>query len=234
MLIDCPFQYSGCDAKHPRKDMPEHMKDTATHLTLLASVTHSLVKENQQFKVKLERQTQTLVKQNQALVRENQQFKVKLERQTQTLVKQNQALVRENQQFKVKLERQTQTLVKQNQALVRENQQFKEKLDATEEEVGKLKLAVTGFPKVYQVKKTDEEVYLPGFYTHHNGYKMCLRFAPNGNGSGKGTHVSIFTYLMKGSYDFNLKWPFRGEITVQIVNQARDHSSWQLLGHLTG
>ena len=117
----------------------------------------------------------------------------------------------------------THSLVKQNQALVRENQQFKEKLDATEEEVGKLKLAVTGFPKVYQVKKPDEEVYLPGFYTHHNGYKMCLRVAPNGNGSGKGTHVSIFTYLMKGTYDFHLKWPFRGVVTIQIVNQAGDH-----------
>ena len=78
VTIACPFSYAGCDAQISRKDMPEHMKDTATHLTLLASVSHSLMKENQeenqQFKEKLERQTQTLVKQNQALVRENQQF----------------------------------------------------------------------------------------------------------------------------------------------------------------
>ena len=30
--------------------MPEHMKDTVTHLTLLANVTLSLVKENQELK----------------------------------------------------------------------------------------------------------------------------------------------------------------------------------------
>ena len=30
------------------------MKDTATHLTLLASVTHSLVKENQQLREELD------------------------------------------------------------------------------------------------------------------------------------------------------------------------------------
>ena len=52
---------------------------------------------------------------------------------------------------------------------------------------------------------------------------MCLKVYPNGCGDGKGTHVSIFTYLMKGSYDDHLKWPFRGVVTIQIVNQARDH-----------
>ena len=36
--------------------------------------------------------------------------------------------------------------------------------------------------------------------------------------------VSIFTCLMQGPYDDHLKWPFRGEITIQIVNQAGDHS----------
>ena len=111
---------------------------------------------------------------------------------------------------------------------MKENQQFKEKLAATEEEMGKkLKLALTkysGFPNVYQVKKTDEEVYLPGFYTHPHGYKICLCVYPNGYGDGKGTHVLIFTILMKGSYDDHLKWPFRGEVTIQIVNQAGDHN----------
>ena len=29
---------------------------------------------------------------------------------------------------------------------------------------------------------------------------------------------------MRGSYDNQLKWPFRGKITIQIVNQAGDHS----------
>ena len=158
VTIDCLFKYAGCAAQVPRKDMPEHMKDTVTHLTLLASVTHSLVK--------------------------------------------------------------------QNQALVKENRQLKGKLETTEEEMSKLKLAVTkysGFPKVYHVKQTDDEVCLPGFHTHENGYKICLHVDPNGYDDAKGTHVSIFTCLMKGSYDDHLKWPFRGEVTIQIVNQAGDH-----------
>ena len=52
---------------------------------------------------------------------------------------------------------------------------------------------------------------------------MCLCVCPNGCGDAKGTHVSIFTYLMKGFYDDHVKWPFRGVITIKIVNQAGDH-----------
>ena len=98
--------------------------------------------------------------------------------------------------------------------------------DETTEKIEELKLALmryAGFPKVFRVERKGNEVYLPGFYTHHNGYKMCIRVYPNGDGDGEGTHVSIFTYLMKGSYDDYLKWPFRGIITIQIVNQAGDH-----------
>ena len=74
------------------------------------------------------------------------------------------------------------------------------------------------------MKKGNEEVFLPSFYTHQHGYKMGIRVDPNGTGDGKGTHISIFTYLMKGSYDDHLKWPFRGNIIIQIVNQAEDHN----------
>ena len=52
---------------------------------------------------------------------------------------------------------------------------------------------------------------------------MCVRVDPNGNGKGEGTHVSVFTHMMQGPFDDYLKWPFRGEITIQIVNQVGDH-----------
>ena len=61
--------------------------------------------------------------------------------------------------------------------------------------------------------------YSPGFSTHVGGYKMCIRVDANGQGNGKGTHVSLFVYMMKGEFDSHLKWPFKGEITVELVNQ---------------
>ena len=51
---------------------------------------------------------------------------------------------------------------------------------------------------------------------------MHLEVHPNGWGSALGTHVSIFTYIMQGPFDGGLKWPFQGDITIQIVNQAGD------------
>ena len=107
-------------------------------------------------------------------------------------------------------------------------QEYKEKLQATEDEVTKLKLSCSGFPKVYHVKQT---MYLPSFYTHQYGYKLCVNIVTNGSGSGKGTHVSIYTYLMKGLYDKHLEWPFRGNITIQIVNQAGDHDHVERIIH---
>ena len=51
---------------------------------------------------------------------------------------------------------------------------------------------------------------------------MCLRVDTNGCGPGKNTHVSVFVTLMQGEYDSSLKWPFRGDITVQLLNQLED------------
>ena len=60
------------------------------------------------------------------------------------------------------------------------------------------------------------------FYTCMGGYKMCLRVDANGDGTGEGTHVSVYTCLMRGELDSHLKWPFRGTISIQLVNQLED------------
>ena len=69
-------------------------------------------------------------------------------------------------------------------------------------------------------KKHSNLWYSPAFYTHPRGYRMCLLMYPNGRADGLGTHVSIFTCIKRGPFDADLKWPFRGDVTIQIVNQA--------------
>ena len=51
---------------------------------------------------------------------------------------------------------------------------------------------------------------------------MCLKVVANGDASGAGTHVSVFVCLMRGEHDDQLKWPFRGDIMIQLVNQMSD------------
>lgn len=41
-------------------------------------------------------------------------------------------------------------------------------------------------------------LYSPIFYSSKNGYKMCARLYPNGDGMGKNTHMSIFFVVMRG------------------------------------
>ena len=64
-------------------------------------------------------------------------------------------------------------------------------------------------------------IYSPPFYTGRNGYKMCIRAYLNGDGSGEGTHLSIFFVLMKGEYDPLLQWPFESKVSLILVDQ--DH-----------
>ena len=64
-------------------------------------------------------------------------------------------------------------------------------------------------------------IYSPPFYTGRNGYKMCIRAYLNGDGSGEGTHLSIFFVIMKGEYDPLLQWPFESKVSLILVDQ--DH-----------
>ena len=83
---------------------------------------------------------------------------------------------------------------------------------------------LTEFTKRKQFKN---EYYSPPFYSHPNGYKLCLRVDANGDGKGNGTHISIFARVMKGDYDNNLQWPFEGEIIVNLLNWREDNRHYQ-------
>ena len=50
---------------------------------------------------------------------------------------------------------------------------------------------------------------------------MYIRAYLNGDGSGEGTHLSIFFVLMKGEYDPLLQWPFEPKVSLILVDQ--DH-----------
>ena len=72
--------------------------------------------------------------------------------------------------------------------------------------------------------RLQEEYWSPPFYTSVRGYRMCLNVYPAGNGTGKGTHVSMFGYLMKGDYDNKLNWPFTADVVIDILNWRGDNN----------
>ncbi|XP_064385185.1 TNF receptor-associated factor 4-like [Halichondria panicea] len=93
--------------------------------------------------------------------------------------------------------------------------------------LGPLEPPVLTMTNFQQHKRDDNKWYSPPVYTHHQGYKICLSVYANGTGTGKGTHVSVFVYFMRGEFDDSLKWPFRGVISYQLLDQVdgKDHKT---------
>mgnify|MGYP000250070165 CR=1 FL=1 len=60
------------------------------------------------------------------------------------------------------------------------------------------------------------------FYSSHDGYKMCVRIYLNGDGTGRGTHISLFLVVLPSNFDAILRWPFRPRVTFTLMDQ--DHA----------
>ena len=73
-------------------------------------------------------------------------------------------------------------------------------------------------------KKTNSQWWSLPFYSRDKGYKLHAEGYANGVGSGKGTHLSLYVYLLKGEYDDQLQWPFNANITVQLLNWSGNNS----------
>lgn len=63
-------------------------------------------------------------------------------------------------------------------------------------------------------------IYSPPFFSSPTGYKMRVRLYPNGDGSAKKTHMSLFFVLMRSDYDAILKFPFHFKVTFCLYDQS--------------
>ena len=86
-----------------------------------------------------------------------------------------------------------------------------------------------------QLRVGDQSQYSTPFYTNPGGYKMCLLVHANGcNGDeSEGTHISVFICMMCGENDDRLTWPFRGEVSIELLNQLEDANHYARLIHFT-
>ncbi len=82
----------------------------------------------------------------------------------------------------------------------------------------------------YQRKRQDAingvkpALYSPPFYSAQYGYKMCAKIYMNGDGFGKGSHLSLFFVVIRGDFDPLQTWPFQKKITMMLLDQGNgDH-----------
>ena len=196
-LVDCAFKCAGCNERLPRKDIPDHITQSlALHMSLLAT-------SHQQELKKLNGRISDL--------------EMQLEKATE-LQNQSAAEIAEL--------RTTNQLLQENLDQAQEQAQnnmthMESQMAGLHNHVGLVPFSFT-MPDFEQKKSSNSTWYSPSFYTHPRGYKMCLRVEANGWRDGRKSHVSVYLHMMQGEYDESLKWPFRGNITVQLLNQVGD------------
>ena len=136
----------------------------------------------------------------------------------QTLVQDNTILNKQLQSVK----EEKQHLEQHMMELEREVKQLKvtyQVVSHTGQPIGPVEFTMTNFE---QHKTDGDRWYSPPFYTNPHGYKMCLAVFANGYGRGEGTHIGVSTHVMRGEFDDQLKWPFQGNITIQLLDQEGD------------
>ena len=62
-------------------------------------------------------------------------------------------------------------------------------------------------------------LYSADFFTSRHGYRMCVRIYLNGDGMGRGTHISVFFAIKRSEHDVLLRWPFRQKVTIMLLDQ---------------
>ncbi|NP_001161672.1 TRAF-like protein [Saccoglossus kowalevskii] len=73
-----------------------------------------------------------------------------------------------------------------------------------------------------KAKKETTELCSKPFFTSKYGYKLGLTAFLNGNGSGEGTHFSLYIKILPGEYDTLLQWPFTHPVEFTLLDQTDD------------
>ena len=198
-LEECVFKHAGCEVGElPRREMAGHLTDNLVeHTSLLA------IKQSEEIE---------------ALRRENQSLKENVEALKEVLVSVKKECSTLKPQISsvnaLELDRQVQDLASCMSRIPFPT--------PPQSRVPPVELVMKNFRRLRDQKNTWSS---SPFYSE-KGYKMLLRVYPFGNGSGWKSHISVYVHLLVGEDDDILRWPFRGEITVTLINQwhGRHHS----------
>lgn len=214
-VVSCPFEYAGCDVRLPRRDMSEHTRDISTHFMLLGCFTLQLAQENRELRSRIV-QIEEEAKKEQMALREK-------------LSKLSSACCISNHHIKhyELSERET------GKGYIHVSTVSYSTIEMTEEmELRCMYFSV--LPYEFRMEnflsyKGGPVVYSPVFYTHSLGYKFRLKVfrTQYSKVMSLDAFTSIYVEIMAGPFDDTLKWPFKGSVTVQIVNQLSECNHYE-------
>ena len=249
-VIECEFHYAGCEVALPRKDMPAHVADNlARHVSLLAASNQKLTED-------LIEKDEIVSKMNEEMRTQFEEVRADHRREVDELRAENAALRDDLKQIKEivadmkkslnrKISRVVDIEAKQEEESKRGDETLEEQISDLRRQLEENRVVLATqchsvqayiglFPTEFTMhdfedSRTHNLVWQsPSFSSHLQGYKIRLVVYINGLGTGKGTHVSVYACLLRGEFDDRLLWPFRGEVTIQLLNQLADRN------HATG
>ena len=202
-VIKCPLDCAGCEKGVCRKDVKSHVNDKLLSHVMMQNIRIKSLEQN------LAQVIAKLVK----VERDKEHLEQYMKANISKLEAKNHEL-----DCKMKEVHQIPVIFTKPQSDHSSDQCHDTCITGTLKPVG-AEFTMTNFD---EYKRDGDRWYSPHFYTHPNGYKMCLVVCANGTGSGRGTHLSVFVSLMQGEFDDQLKWPFQGSISVKLMNQRED------------
>lgn len=192
--VACDFSFAGCTEMVPPDHMERHNQENVhTHLSLV-STSHLSLRER--------------LMQLQGHFDENNAYIEKLQKEKKEMHEQFQKEIQEIREIHSKFTK------------------LQAKQDEDRRSIERLQIYSSILPIIFTLDdyegrrlRGDMGWSSPPFYTHQQGYRMRLWVDIGGNGPGKGIYISVFLSIMKGDFDAKLKWPFRGSVIVQLLNQ---------------
>ena len=142
-----------------------------------------------------------------------------LERQVNVLKREQESYKETIRKLQRHVESLEHTLSMRNVVLADLEEQIKQKEASNYNGVLLWKISDFARKKQEAVSGMQTSLYSPCFYSSSHGYKMCVRLYLNGDGMGRGTHISLFFVVMRGQYDALLRWPFRQKVTFMLLDQ---------------
>ncbi|CAF4893778.1 unnamed protein product [Rotaria sp. Silwood1] len=68
-------------------------------------------------------------------------------------------------------------------------------------------------------------IYSSWFYLFPYGYKISVMLFLNGDTKSRGTYMSLYFVLMRGSYDNDLRWPFQFKVTFTLLDHLSPNNN---------
>ena len=216
--VECPFLYAGCQVALPRREMSDHARDVVAHFTMLASVTHRLARENAELHsrvARIERETE--------------------ERERGMSVKISQLSTASCSSHHFIQHTQSQKRTRGYGPISTTDATMSSALVSKKLEMEMRSMYFAVLPYEFRMDnflnytKRGPVEYSPVYYTHSYGYRFRVKVLRTEYSKllSLDAFTSVFVEIVAGPFDEDLDWPFRGCVTIAMVNQLDDCNHYE-------